>query len=249
MTIEEAARELKLAYIREHSQSYLKEANQRGLNLDEALKELLWEEVTQRRERSHQRRIKQAKFHQKKYLADFDDSVFEEQPRKQLRELTSLEFIKRKENAILIGNPGTGKTHFSIGIGIEACLQGMSVQFVNAPNLVIQLKEAVTQSQFVRFKRRFESVDLVIIDELGYLSFDEAGAELLFNLLSNRNDEGSIMITTNLTFDRWQECFKDATLTGALVDRLAYQANVIDMRGESYRIKQTSSWIDSMTQG
>lgn len=208
MTIEEAARELKLAYIREHSQSYLKEANQRGLNLDEALKELLWEEVTQRRERSHQRRINQAKFHQKKYLADFDDSVFEEQPRKQLRELTSLEFIKRKENAILIGNPGTGKTHFSIGIGIEACLQGMSVQFVNAPNLVIQLKEAVTQSQFVRFKRRFESVDLVIIDELGYLSFDEAGAELLFNLLSNRNDEGSIMITTNLTFDWWQDVLK-----------------------------------------
>ena len=178
MTIEEAARELKLAYIREHSQSYLKEANQRGLNLDEALKELLWEEVTQRRERSHQRRINQAKFHQKKYLADFDDSVFKEQPRKQLRELTSLEFIKRKENAILIGNPGTGKTHFSIGIGIEACLQGMSVQFVNAPNLVIQLKEAVTQSQFVRFKRRFESVDLVIIDELWKASHNSSYGKL-----------------------------------------------------------------------
>ena len=92
-----------------------------------------------------------------------------------MRVLTSLEFIKRKENAILIGNPGTGKTHFSIAIGIEACLQGFNVQFVNAPNLIIQLKEAVTQSQFVRFKRRFESVDLVIIDELGYLSFDESG--------------------------------------------------------------------------
>lgn len=247
MTIEEAARELKLAYIRQHYQSYLKEANQRGLNLEEALRELLLEEVTQRRERSYQRRINQAKFQQKKYLADFNDSVFEEQTRKQLRELSSLEFIKRKENAILIGNPGTGKTHFSIGIGIEACLQGYNVQFVNAPNLVIQLKEAVTQSQFVRFKRRFESVDLVIIDELGYLSFDESGAELLFNLLSNRNDKGSIMITTNLTFDRWQECFKDPSLTGALVDRLAYQAHVLDMRGESYRIKQTSSWIESMT--
>lgn len=247
MKIEEAARELKLAYIREHYTDYLKEATHRGLNLEEALNELLCEEVTQRRERSHQRRIKQAKFDQKKYLADFDDSVFDEYPRQQLRQLKTLDFIKRKENAILIGNPGTGKTHFSIGIGIEACLQGLSVQFVNAPNLIIQLKEAVTQSQFVRFKRRFESVDLVIIDELGYLSFDESGAELLFNLLSNRNDKGSIMLTTNLTFDRWQECFKDPTLTGALVDRLAYQANVIDMRGESYRIKQTSSWIDSMT--
>lgn len=247
MMIEEAARELKLSYTREYHDSFIKEANQRGLNFEEALTELLTEEVSHRRNRSYQRRITQAKFQQKKYLADFDDTIFPETSCKQLRALTSLEFIKRKENAILIGNPGTGKTHFSIAIGIEACLQGFNVQFVNAPNLIIQLKEAVTQSQFVRFKRRFESVDLVIIDELGYLSFDESGAELLFNLLSNRNDKGSIMITSNLTFDRWHECFKDTTLTAALVDRLAYQAHVIDMRGESYRIKQTSSWIDSMT--
>ena len=114
---------------------------------------------------------------------------------------------------------------------------------MNAPNLVIQMKEAVTQSQFVRFKRRFDKVDLVIVDELGYLSFDEGGAELLFNLLSNRTTKGSIMITTNLTFDRWEECFKDPTLTGAIVDRLAYKAQVVDMRGESYRIKKTAQWL------
>ena len=130
---------------------------------------------------------------------------------------------------------------------MEACIQGYSVLFVNAPNLVIQLKEVIAESQFVRFKRRFEKVDLVIVDELGYISFDEIGSELLFNLLSNRNDKGSIIITTNLTFDRWHECFKDPTLTGALVDRLAFQAHVVDMRGESYRIKKTASWITDMT--
>lgn len=243
LTIPEAANELKLSHIKENYQTLLNEMTHRQLTLDEALTELLSEEVEQRRNRSHQRRIKDAKFQQKKYLSDFDDHVFEPIVRQQLRQLKTLEFIKNKENAILIGNPGTGKTHYSIGIGIEACLQGYSVLFMNAPNLVIQMKEAVTQSQFVRFKRRFDKVDLVIVDELGYLSFDEGGAELLFNLLSNRTTKGSILITTNLTFDRWGECFKDPTLTGALVDRLAYKAQVVDMRGESYRIKKTAQWL------
>lgn len=246
LSIEVAAKELKLAYTKTQFQEHLTQANHRNLTFEEALTELLNAEVEDRRNRSCERRIKQAKFHQKKYLMDFDDLVFEDKTRQQLRELKTLQFIEAKENGILIGNPGTGKTHFSIGIGIEACLKGYQVLFVNAPNLVIQLKEAVSQSQFMRFKRRFERVDLVIVDELGYLSFDEAGAELLFNLLSNRNDHGSLLITTNLTFDRWQECFKDPTLTGALVDRLAYQAHVVDMRGDSYRIKQTSEWMNQL---
>lgn len=243
LTLTEAANELKLSYIKEHHETILREMTHRKLTLDEALTELLSTEVEHRRGRSHQRRINDAKFQQIKYLSDFDDTVFDTSVRQQLRELKTLEFIKQKENAILIGNPGTGKTHYSIGIGIEACLQGYSVLFMNAPNLVIQMKEAVTQSQFVRFKRRFDKVDLVIVDELGYLSFDEGGAELLFNLLSNRTTKGSIMITTNLTFDRWEECFKDPTLTGAIVDRLAYKAQVVDMRGESYRIKKTAQWL------
>lgn len=243
MSFIEDASTLKLAYIRTQGEQFLEEATQRGLTPKEVLTEALEREVAHRKESSQIRRIREAKFQYKKYLGDFDYQVFPEETRKHLRELSELSFIQRHENGILIGNPGTGKTHFSIGVGLEACMQGYSVLFVNAPNLVLQLKEVVTQSQFVRFKRRFEKVDLVIVDELGYISFDAAGSELLFNLLSNRNDKGSIMITTNLTFDRWQECFKDPTLTGALVDRLTYQAHVIDMRGESYRIKQTASWI------
>lgn len=175
-------------------------------------------------------------------MVDFEDDVFKEPVRKQLRALKTLNFIEEKENIILVGNPGTGKTHYSIGLGMEACLQSYNVMFVNAPNLVIELKEAVTQSQFYRFKKRLNKVDLLIVDELGYISFDETGAELIFNLLSNRVGKGSTIITTNLTFDRWQECFKDPTLTGALVDRLAFKAHVVDMRGESYRMKQTSAW-------
>ena len=245
LTIAEAANELKLPYLKENYQHLLLEYTSRGLDLEEALTEILTEEVEQRRNRSYQRRIRQAKFSQKKYLMDFDEKVFKEGVRQQLRELKTLNFIQEKQNVILIGNPGTGKTHFSIGLGMEACLQNYNVQFVNAPNLVIELREAVTQSQFYRFKQRLNKVDLLIVDELGYLSFDEAGAELLFNLLSNRMGKGSTMITTNLTFDRWQECFKDPTLTGALVDRLAFKAHVVDMRGESYRMKQTSAWKEA----
>lgn len=245
LTIAEAANELKLPYLKENYQRLLLEYTSRGLDLEEALTEILTEEVEQRRNRSYQRRIRQAKFSQKKYLMDFDEKVFKEGVRQQLRELKTLNFIQEKQNVILIGNPGTGKTHFSIGLGMEACLQNYNVQFANAPNLVIELREAVTQSQFYRFKQRLNKVDLLIVDELGYLSFDEAGAELLFNLLSNRMGKGSTMITTNLTFDRWQECFKDPTLTGALVDRLAFKAHVVDMRGESYRMKQTSAWKEA----
>lgn len=246
LSLVEAANELKLAHLKENYQALITEYTSRGLTLEEALTELLTEEVYQRRDRSYQRRIRQAKFSHKKYLVDFDDQVFKESIRQELRELKSLNFIKEKENAIFIGNPGTGKTHYSIGLGIEACLQNYNVLFVNAPNLVIELREAVTQSQFYRFKQRLNKVDLLIVDELGYLSFDEGGAELIFNLLSNRIGKGSTIITTNLTFDRWQECFKDPTLTGALVDRLAYKAHVVDMRGESYRMKQTSAWKESM---
>jgi len=249
MKIVEAANELKLPFLKENHPQLIKEYQARGLNLEEAIEEWLNEEVMHRRDRSHQRRIKAAKFNQKKYLVDFDDTVFQEPVRKELRNLKTLQFIEEKENAIFIGNPGTGKTHYSIGLGMEACLKGYNVLFVNAPNLVIQMKEAVTQSQFYRFKQRLKKVDLLIIDELGYLSFDESGAELIFNLLSNQIGKGSVIITTNLTFDRWQECFKDPTLTGALVDRLAYKAHVIDMRGESYRMKQTSLWKKELEKG
>ena len=249
MKIVEAANELKLPFLKENHPQLIKEYQARGLNLEEAIEEWLNEEVMHRRDRSHQRRIKAAKFNQKKYLVDFDDTVFQEPVRKELRNLKTLQFIEEKENAIFIGNPGTGKTHYSIGLGMEACLKGYNVLFVNAPNLVIQMKEAVTQSQFYRFKQRLKKVDLLIIDELGYLSFDESGAELIFNLLSNQIGKGSVIITTKLTFDRWQECFKDPALTGALVDRLAYKAHVVDMRGESYRMKQTSLWKKELEKG
>ena len=145
---------------------------------------------------------------------------------------------------ILIGNPGTGKTHLAISLGIEACMNGMSVLFTSVPNLIIELKEAMSLNQITTYKKKFAKYDLVILDELGYISFDKEGNEILFNLLSERNDSGSVIITTNLTFDRWEEVFKDPIITGAIVDRLAHKAHVLDMSGDSYRIKETKEWLD-----
>ncbi|MGD9677832.1 MAG: ATP-binding protein [Vulcanibacillus sp.] len=154
--------------------------------------------------------------------------------------------MNNKENIILIGTPGADKSHYSIGLGVKACMEGRNVLFTSVPNLITELKEAMSLNKLNSYKRKFERYDLVILDELGYISFDKIGSEILFNLLSNRNDKGSMIITTNLTFDRWEEIFKDTMLTGAIVDRLAYKAHILDISREtSHRFEETISWLKS----
>ena len=134
----------------------------------------------------------------------------------------------------------------AIALGISACLAGKSVLFASVPNLVIELKEAMSNLQISNFRRKFEKYHLVILDELGYVSFDKQGCETLFNLLSSRNDKGSIIITTNLTFDRWEDVFGDPTLTGAMIDRLAHRAHVLDIsREKGGRFEETIAWLEN----
>ena len=150
-----------------------------------------------------------------------------------------------KENIILIGTPGAGKTHYAIALGIAACMKGHNVLFASVPNLIVELKETMSNNQFTNYRRRFETYDLVILDELGYVSLDKTGCEMLFNLISARNDKGSIIVTSNLTFDRWEEVFKDPTLTGALIDRLAHKAHILDIsRDKGGRFEDTIAWLE-----
>ena len=120
---------------------------------------------------------------------------------------------------------------------------GMRVSFASVPNLVTEIKEAMSLNELTRYKRSFERHDLVILDDLGYCSFSKECGEVLFNLLSNRNQKGSMVITTNLTFDRWAEVSEDEVLTGAIVDRIGHKAHVVDMTGESYRVIETERWL------
>lgn len=244
MSIKEIAVELRLPYIRENYELLLQEANHTRKSHHDFLLELLTGELALRKENGVSHRLRNAKFPIKKYLEDFDRSKYGSEFHSKFEELESMNFIDNKENIILIGTPGAGKTHYAIGLGIKACLRGKSVLFASVPNLVIELKEAMSMNQMTAYKRKFEKYDLVILDELGYVSFDKVGCEILFNLLSNRNDKGSIIITTNLTFDRWEEIFKDTMLTGAIVDRLAHRAHILDITREtSHRFEETIAWI------
>ena len=147
-------------------------------------------------------------------------------------------------NIILAGNPGTGKTHLSIGLGIKACNEGHKVFFTTAASLINELKETRSDKKLYTFEKRFEKYDLIIIDELGYISFDKEGSELLFTFLSLRAERKSTIITTNLSFDRWNEIFNDAVLTAALIDRMTHKSYVLNMNGESYRIRETREWLE-----
>ncbi len=243
--IKDLAMELKLGYLRKHYEEIIQESKHLNRNNEDFLIEVLKLESESRKNNSIQQRIRDAKFQQKKYLEDFKVTRFPKEIQIKLEQLQSLDFIDEKENILLISNPGMGKTHYSIGLGMKACLQGKKVLFVSVPNLVVELKEAMSQNQITQYKKKFEKYDLVILDELGYVSFDKEGSEILFNLISNRINVGSIIITTNLSFDRWEEIFKDPILTTAMVDRLAHKSHILNMSGDSYRVEETLEWLQA----
>lgn len=244
----ELGRNLKLPYIQANSEDLITECNHTNPSYEEFLELYLTREAECRKNNGIKRRLRYAKFPVKKYLEDFDRSKYKSEFKAKFDELETLRFIENKENIILMGSPGSGKSHYGTALGIKAILEGKAVLFVSVPNLVIELREALSKHQLNVYKRKFEKFDVVILDELGYVSFDKAGAEILFNLLSNRNDKGSIIITTNLTFDRWNEVFNDTVLTGALVDRLAHKAHILDIsRDTSHRFEETISWMQNQS--
>jgi DNA replication protein DnaC len=243
MSIKQNAQSLLLSYISQNYIRHLNEANGAAMPYDEFLDGLLSCELEHRKENRLKKRMAAAKFPYKKYFVDFNLDGFEKKTAAIIRSFQSLEFVRANENIILIGNPGVGKTHLAIALGIEACIKDMRVLYANVPNLVTELREAMSLNQLGVYRRKFEKYDLVILDELGYVSFDKNENELLFNLISNRNSSGSIIVTTNLVFERWNEIFKDTVLAGAIVDRIAHKSYVLDLSGESFRAKETKDWF------
>ena len=248
MDINEFTRPLQLAYIGRNFNLLVEEATHTKMPYADFMTGAFAKELEQRRENRVQRRISEARFPYKKYLMDLDLNEYNGDVRSEIDELADLGFVSGKENVVLIANSGRGKTHLAIGLGIAACLADKRVLFTNVPNLVIELKEAMSRNAVTSFKNKFLKYDVTIVDELGYVSFDNEGCDILFNLISNRIEAGAMIITTNLAFDEWGSVFKDPHLTGALVDRVARRAHVLDMSGESYRFKETKNWLEKRRQ-
>lgn len=207
------------------------------------LHQVLVQEKEDRLIRAKQNRIRAANFPQKKLLEELSIESLPIQAQQKIPVLKQLDFIKEGQNIILTGSPGTGKTHTAIGLGMEACLAGYKVFFATVPSLINQLKECRSERTLRSFELKFEKYDLVIIDELGYISFDKEGAELLFTHLSLRAGRKSTIITSNLSFTKWNDVFHDQVLTAALTDRLTHKSHVLNMNGPSFRMRETEEWL------
>jgi DNA replication protein DnaC len=196
-------------------------------------------ELLDRERRATERRIRQAKFPVTKSLDSFDFLALPTLNKAMVLELTRCEFLSRKENVLLLGNSGTGKTHIALALGLAACQQGHRVRFTTAAALVHELIEARDEKKLLRFQKQIASYELLIVDELGFVPLSKTGAELLFEMLSQRYERGSTMLTSNLPFAEWTEVLGSERLTGALLDRLTHHVHILEMNGDSYRLKQS----------
>lgn len=242
-----ASRRLSMNSVAESIADILQQAASQNRSHASVIASLLESEVASRSQAAQRRRIRAAAFPQLKYLHDIIREELPEDARAALPELETLDFVKNGRNVVLYGNPGTGKTHTAIALGIEACKKGYSVMFTSVPRLLTNVREARSQNKLTQLQNRFEKYDLVICDEFGYVSCDKEGAEMLFNHLSLRAEKRSTLITTNLAFSRWNEIIPDKVLVNALVDRITHKAKIINMTGMSFRLKQTQDMIKNQS--
>lgn len=232
-------KELKLSIMVKNYLPLARQARESGLSYEEFLLGLTEVELQVRMENRLKRRVREAHFPLMKTLEGFTYEAAPELDRRLIRDLASGEYIRERKNVILMGKSGTGKTHLAIGLGIEACRQGLSTRFVSGSALANELIESRDEKKLSRVVHRYSQYSLLIVDELGYIPFSKQGAELLFQVLAERHERGSVIITTNLGFSDWTQVFGDPTLTAALLDRLTHKAHIITCSWESYRFKES----------
>jgi DNA replication protein DnaC len=196
-------------------------------------------ELIEREGRMVERRIRAARFPAVKSLDSFDFPAIPSLNKALVLELARGEYVERRENVIALGNSGTGKTHIALGLGLAACQRGLSVGFTTAAALVHELLEARDEKRLLRLQKQLAGHKLLIIDELGFVPLSKNGAELLFEIFSQRYERGSTLVTSNLPFDEWTEVLGGERLTGALLDRLTHHVHILEMNGESYRLAQS----------
>jgi DNA replication protein DnaC len=226
-------------FLREYKKTAAQCASDKGdfatfLRLSEA-------ELLERERKGIERRIKTARFPVTKSLDDFDFAAVPGLNKQMILELSRCEWIDRRDNVILLGNPGVGKTHLAIALGMAACQRGYNVRFLTAAALVNALVEARNEKNLLRLQTSLAKPSLVLIDELGYIPFSKTGAELLFETFSQRHERGSVLITSNLPFEEWTNVLGSDRLTGALLDRLTHHVHILPVEGESYRLAQSKA--------
>ncbi len=197
------------------------------------------QELLDRERRATERRIQQARFPVVKSLDTFEFLAIPAVNKALVLELARCEFLLRRENVLLLGNSGTGKTHLALALGLSACQHGHRVRFTTAAAMVHELLEARDEKRLLRYQKQMASYELLIVDELGFVPLSKSGAELLFEVFSQRYERGSTLVTSNLPFQEWTEVLGSERLTGALLDRLTHHVHILEMNGESYRLKQS----------
>jgi DNA replication protein DnaC len=236
MSLEALCRDLRIRSIYSYIQEYYPDRS----DIEEIFTAACQAERDKRQANRQMRALRQAGFPTMKRFEDLDREVLPDDGQRALPALRTLGFINQKKNVILIGNAGTGKTHLAIGTGVLACEAGYRVSFRTAAGLINEMVEARRENRLTPYLRQFKKIDLLILDELGYLTFDIIAAELLFQVLAARYETMSTIITTNLAFSDWVKVFHDPALTGAILDRITQNAIIVNMNGRSYRREMKS---------
>lgn len=237
--LRENLKTLNLSTMARQLEPSLRQAKEHGPGYDEFLLELTATELRVRAENRLNRRVREAKFPQVKTMESFDLNAVPGLDIRLIREMVGCGYIKERRNIIFLGRSGAGKTHLATALGVEACKNDYRTRFACCYGLVNELIEARQERDLQRLIQRYARYDLLILDELGYIPFSKEGAELLFQVLAERHEKGSVIITTNLGFADWTQVFGDPVMTAALLDRLTHKAHIVNCQWDSYRLKQS----------
>lgn len=229
-------KQLRLPAIKKNYSTFAEECSVSNVDFQDYLFRLVEQECLDRDVKLKERLIKQAKFGTLKMLESFDFNAIPSLNKRLVMELSRCDYLENKENVVIIGNSGTGKTHVAKSLGIKACQARQSVLFYTAPALARELVEAHDDKSLQRTFKKLMRAKLLIIDELGYVPLTKSSAELFFEVFSRRYEQGSIMLTSNLPFNEWTQTFGSERLTGALLDRLTHHVHIVEINGESYRL-------------
>jgi DNA replication protein DnaC len=239
VALRENLKALTLSTMARDLESRLRQAKESGAGYDEFLLDLTTDELQARAENRLSRRVREAKFPLLKTLEEFDFNAVDGLDIRLIRELSGCDYIKERRNIIFLGRSGTGKTHLATALGVDACRNNYRTRFISGYALVNELIEAREDRDLQRLIQRYARYDLLVLDELGYIPFSKEGAELLFQVLAERQEKGSVIITTNLGFADWTQVFGDPVMTAALLDRLTHRAHIVNCQWDSYRLKQS----------